>query len=283
MPLPGRDPRVCRTAGPRPPAPCARDGAARRRRRPGIVASGGLLLGLAASVLGLGTAAPAAAQQPDTFTNLKVLPKDISRERLLAVMRHFTDDLGVRCTFCHVQEKGQRRPDFAKDDKLTKRRARFMLEMVRDLNGKVLPQIPEPESSLVRVNCYTCHRGRPMPQTLADTLGRIIAAEGVGAVPAVYQELREKYYGRGMYDFGPSTLVEMALGLAREKRTDDALALLQLNLTQYPRDADTYVGIGEVQQAAGRKDEAIQAYQKALELDPKNRAAQRALERLGST
>lgn len=263
--------------------PSARTGSSvahARATRPTILSA----LGLAAGVvllIGPGAAAGQGPELPDTFTNLKVLPKDISREQLMGVMHGFTEGLGVRCTFCHVEKPGERRPDFPSDDKLTKRRARFMLEMVQNLNGKVLPRIPEPESSLVQVGCYTCHRGRPMPQTLADTLGAVLASRGVQAVPAAYQELREKYYGRGMYDFGPGTLVAMALGLARDYRTDDALAILQLNATQYPKDAETYVATGEVYRSAGKRDEAIQAFRKALELDPKSRGAQRALQQLG--
>lgn len=50
-------------------------------------------------------AAPqAAAQAPSAagFKNLQVLPRDITRDQLLAVMRGFTRSLGVRCNYCHV-------------------------------------------------------------------------------------------------------------------------------------------------------------------------------------
>ena len=83
------------------------------------------------------------AQVPDHFTNLTVLPKTISKDDLLKVMRNFTDGLGVRCDFCHVEEKDQstRKFDFSSDDKDNKKIARVMLKMVNNINGDYLSQI----------------------------------------------------------------------------------------------------------------------------------------------
>lgn len=39
---------------------------------------------------------------PDAFTNLQVLPKDITQSELIDLMAGFTRALGVRCTHCHV-------------------------------------------------------------------------------------------------------------------------------------------------------------------------------------
>ena len=44
---------------------------------------------------------PAAAQIPDEFTNLKVLPGDIGKRELVNTMRGFAGALGVRWTQCH--------------------------------------------------------------------------------------------------------------------------------------------------------------------------------------
>ena len=37
---------------------------------------------------------------PDSFTNLRVLPRDISRDTLVNMMAGFTRALGVRCPYC---------------------------------------------------------------------------------------------------------------------------------------------------------------------------------------
>jgi hypothetical protein len=49
----------------------------------------------------------ARAQQnpiPEKFTNLQVLPKDISRSDLVAMMKGFSGQTGTRCSHCHLGE-----------------------------------------------------------------------------------------------------------------------------------------------------------------------------------
>ena len=69
---------------------------------------------------------PVAAQIPDEFTNLKVLPKDISKREMVSIMRSFAGALGVRCKHCHVGEDPNSLEgyDFASDDPEPKRVAR---------------------------------------------------------------------------------------------------------------------------------------------------------------
>ena len=44
----------------------------------------------------------ASAQIPDHFTNLQVLPKDMSKADLQSTMRKFAFALNVRCPYCHM-------------------------------------------------------------------------------------------------------------------------------------------------------------------------------------
>ena len=44
---------------------------------------------------------------PERAKNLKVLPKDLTKDKLQATMIGFTRSLGVRCPFCHVGQEGQ--------------------------------------------------------------------------------------------------------------------------------------------------------------------------------
>ena len=48
-------------------------------------------------------------QPAPAFTNLKVLPKNISNQQLDKVMDEFKDALGVKCSFCHVHKKVHQR------------------------------------------------------------------------------------------------------------------------------------------------------------------------------
>ena len=121
--------------------------------------------------------APAAQAQaqPAGFKNLQVLPKDIPREQLLAIMRNFTRSLGVRCNHCHVVTATEPKEqfDFAADTKEEKRVARVMVRMTMSLNNEWMPRVeaaehPEeanhPPPAEPRIVCWTCHRGRPEPE-----------------------------------------------------------------------------------------------------------------------
>ncbi|HEY7475817.1 MAG TPA: hypothetical protein VH679_12445 [Vicinamibacterales bacterium] len=62
-----------------------------------------LIASVAAFILTLGTAAFRAADQlPQKFTNLQVFPKDVAGQDLIAAMKQFCFDLGVRCEHCHA-------------------------------------------------------------------------------------------------------------------------------------------------------------------------------------
>ena len=70
-------------------------------------------LAVATAIAALALPAPVsslAAQAPEKFENLQVLPKDIARDSLLQIMRGFAFALGVRCEHCHVQHEGQQPP-----------------------------------------------------------------------------------------------------------------------------------------------------------------------------
>ncbi|PYO34379.1 MAG: c-type cytochrome [Gemmatimonadetes bacterium] len=121
-----------------------------------------LLLAAAALVL----SRSAVAQRrfpPDSFTNLKVLPKNIDQRTLLATMRGFAMALGVRCAYCHVAPR-EDAPldsiDFAKDDKRTKRAARVMLDMVHHINDEHLADVPDREIVLTEVARSEARAGR---------------------------------------------------------------------------------------------------------------------------
>jgi Photosynthetic reaction centre cytochrome C subunit len=220
---------------------------------------------------------------PDSFTNLKVLPKDISQRQLLDVMRGFTAALGVRCPFCHVGKEGMPLDsfDFASDQKRTKRTARIMLQMVRRIDDSTLTQIPERPSPAVEVSCMTCHRGINRPMPLSDVLRAALAAGGVDSATRVYRDLRTRYYGRSAYDFGEGTLSELAIDLARNHRLSDASGLLDLNAEFFPQSPGVPFARGDAYLAAGDTTQAIMWYQKTLAVDSTFQAARLRLRRLG--
>ena len=169
-------------------------------------------------------AAPVAAQhEAASFDNLKILPKDISRPELLALMNGFTRALGVRCGYCHVseQENPTAKNRFALDDKPQKAKARIMMTMTHDLNEKYLTQLATREKPPIPVQCVTCHRGVSEPRQLQDVLTQKYDDGGVDSTLARYRTLRDRYYGRASYDFGDVPLADVGTKLISSGHADD--------------------------------------------------------------
>lgn len=104
------------------------------------------------------------------FQNLKVLPKDISKEKLDSAMANFAVSLGVRCNFCHAEQADttKKRLDFASDKKEEKNTARDMMRMTSYLNANFFnPDHSTQPDTIHTVVCYTCHRGTKEPDANA--------------------------------------------------------------------------------------------------------------------
>jgi hypothetical protein len=87
--------------------------------------------------------------------NLKVL----TPENFMAQMQTFPPALGVEnqggCNFCHEADRSL-------DAKLTKVKARQMIELVADINAKF-------GDGKVHVTCWTCHLGSTTPEIARKT------------------------------------------------------------------------------------------------------------------
>ena len=151
-------------------------------------------LAAAAIIFGISVAAAQPTPSPGTppvqppfaippYKNLKVLPKDISRQQLLGTMKFFSQSLGVRCTYCHVGVDGQPLSsfDFASDAKDHKKTARAMIELVAHLDKDHLPVITGVPDA--KVTCFTCHRGATKPATEVPA-GAVLVPPPPGAPPS---------------------------------------------------------------------------------------------------
>jgi hypothetical protein len=97
--------------------------------------------------------------------NLKILPQDISDEKLDSIMKSYTVALGVKCDFCHTQVKSfPDSLDYASDAEPMKEEARKMMRMTIYINQThfYFDENERPEY-LKTVTCKTCHRGEPFP------------------------------------------------------------------------------------------------------------------------
>ena len=229
--------------------------------------------------------------------NLQVLPKDMTRQQVTAVMTSFTSALGVRCEHCHIEDKNAPPPaaapaggrgggpalDFASDDKETKKIAREMLKMVNDINTKYLPLTGRTTPERDKVNCETCHHGLSKPQSLRSALAGAVEVKGADSATALYRTLRTRYYGSASYDFSENALNVAAQDLARMNQRPAGLALLRLNLEFYDKSASTYQTMGQMLVTSGDTAGGIAALNKAVELQPNNPQVRQMLQRLGVT
>jgi tetratricopeptide (TPR) repeat protein len=214
-------------------------------------------------------AIPLAAQFPEKFTNLKVLPQDTPRQELQSTMRGFALALGVRCEYCHVEKAGGKKVemDFAADDKDTKKTARIMLEMVSSINRDYMSKIPN--TPPMKVQCVTCHHGLPEPRTLLSVLAEAVEEKGIDAAVTLYRDLRQRYYGGGQYDFGETSLNQLTETLLAQKKNKEALTIAELNFdSNHPDSIWSYHILAMAHQANGQIDKAIADYRKGLELHP---------------
>jgi hypothetical protein len=105
------------------------------------------------------------------YTNLTVLPKNISSKDLQGIMvDDFEDGLGVTCGFCHADAEGGHGLDYASDKKPEKAIARAMMRMTMGINKKYF-RIKHPfvGSSELQVTCTTCHNGTAFPDGTGST------------------------------------------------------------------------------------------------------------------
>ena len=149
---------------------------------------------------------------PAKPSNLQVLPKEWPGSKLRPVMTGFTRALGVRCPYCHKGEEGKPLStyDFASDENPNKNRAREMLKMLSSINDH-LKNIQPSGDKRINMWCDTCHRGRPRPMTLSEELGEQYRMKGLQPAVDRYADLKNKYYGRGAYDFGETAIPTRSL------------------------------------------------------------------------
>ena len=224
-------------------------------------------------------AAGARAQVPDTFTNLQVLPADISRDSLTALMRSFTFATGMRCDGCHVRQGNAFRYEL--DDKAPKLVARAMLRMVASINHGLAAELPAGERARVQVECKTCHRGLARPHLLRTELREVIDAAGADSAIAHYRQLRTSRMSLGAYDFGEWEMNELARQLALDGKVREAVAMLVLNEEFHATSFSIPLEIGRLQERLGDTAAAIAAYRRVLERAPGNPAARARLTALG--
>src|SRR5262249_17355613 len=105
---------------------------------------------------------PPAGRGGQAPTNLQGLPKTMTQQEGVAVMRAFPHGPRARGDQFPLGTQADR----AKDDKPEKATARKMIKMMMAINDDFLKDVgTPPPAGQTKVTCYTCHRGAVKPLT----------------------------------------------------------------------------------------------------------------------
>lgn len=94
---------------------------------------------------------------PKEFKNLLAFDKKIAPDELKKAMNGFTDQLGVKCTFCHNLD------NYGSDEKKHKTDARKMIQLVQFMQANKAKYF-KADVSTDLISCGTCHRGKEEPE-----------------------------------------------------------------------------------------------------------------------
>lgn len=221
-------------------------------------------------------------EHDDKPVNLKVLPKDISDKELHKIMDSFTYALGEHCNFCHGNPKDQstKKTDFAADVNPNKDIARDMMKMVGNINNNLLKGARALNPDISKIECVTCHRGSAHIDKLEDVLFETYTKDGLDTAMKKYDDLKQQYYGSFTFDFRDHTLLSLASKVFDAGKSDDALKIANKAVELFPASASAFTFVGNIYMKNGNNEQAIKNFEKAVQLEPRNRFANEMLRRL---
>ncbi|MEL7488569.1 MAG: tetratricopeptide repeat protein, partial [Pseudomonadota bacterium] len=91
-------------------------------------------------------------------------------------------------------------------------------------------------------------------------------AEGAAAMTDAFEALGDE---EAEYDIRQPALNRLGYALLRRvNRPDAAIAIFEIAAQRFPDSANAHDSLGEAYRAAGRIDDAIKSYERALAIDP---------------
>ncbi len=201
--------------------------------------------------------------------NLTVLPPDISPEELRATMFSIGQQVGMRCSKCHDFTSDTPYPerDYASDKKEPKRVAREMMLMVKNINEAVSALDRGPKHKAMTVECVTCHRGVRQPRQIEEIFETTTKEKGLTVAIDKYEELREKWFSAGAYNFSAWRLGGIAQKIFDSGDTEGGMQVHALNLKLNGADGSFFFHRGESFEKQGKIEHAIADFERAFELD----------------
>jgi len=114
--------------------------------------------------------------------------------------------------------------------------------------------------------------------TLSELIQAASTADKLGDFAARYKAIKGD--PKSKYANTEAAVNTLGYTLLRKNRPADAVEVFRLNAESYPTSANVYDSLGDALAAAGKKDEAIKSYEKALSIDPNYSSSLEAIRRL---
>ena len=116
------------------------------------------------------------------------------------------------------------------------------------------------------------------PRSVGMQIELVARLKSVDAALARYDEMKKSSDPK----MRPQENVLNGVGydFMRENKIDETIRFFQKNVQEFPESSNVYDSLGEAYAAAGKKDLAIENYEKSIKLDPKNENGIRRLKKL---
>jgi len=119
--------------------------------------------------------------------------------------------------------------------------------------------------------------GKPNAST---TIEQIINEQGIEEAQQKFDEI---LFDTSKYIFLENEFNILGYGFARERKFDEAIAVLGMNVKAFSNSWNVYDSLGEMLAWTGKTDEAIENFEKSLELNPANENAVKNLDEIYGT
>ncbi|NIO29794.1 MAG: tetratricopeptide repeat protein [Candidatus Latescibacteria bacterium] len=111
----------------------------------------------------------------------------------------------------------------------------------------------------------------------ACKVGMVIKKKGAEAGIKAFYEMKT---AGDDYSFDESEFNTLGYVFLYHEKIDEAIAVFELNVKEYPQSWNVYDSLGEAYMAAKRYDDAVKNYETALKLNPQSESSKKALEKL---
>ncbi|HCK98642.1 MAG TPA: serine hydrolase [Candidatus Marinimicrobia bacterium] len=103
---------------------------------------------------------------------------------------------------------------------------------------------------------------------ISQFIGKTLVTQGVDAAVTQYHDLRNTK--PALYNFDKWELNTLGHELLRLEKMTEAIEIFKLNIDSYPEFPRAYSSLGEAYRLNGNPEQAIEAFEKTLEIDPGN-------------